>query len=346
MAESSRFWEGNSELGVGVGDVGPYDGDQMAAVFGALVNGRSGVLSGLAVSESSPAAKSVTIAAGQGIINPGNPLARGLFYENDADLIETIADNTSGNPRIDRVVLRCDWTNQRVRIEIKQGTPAASPSAPGLTQTNGVLWEESLAQIAVANSFSTITTSDITAETPSAIMAFLELDDTPSSYVAESVLRVNAAGDAVEAILPPNAEYTADESSDYTTNSTSWVDVDATNFVLTITTQGGPVLIGFDGNVACNHVSNSVYFDVDIDGTRLGGDDGLKRIANPDAATANRLMPVEFHRLVNLAAGEHTFTLQWKNTATSSFTTTLYAGAGTSGADLHPQFFVVELLGS
>ena len=41
---------------------------------------------------------------------------------------------------------------------------------------------------------------------------------------------------------PPSADYVLNEGSDYTTTSTSFVDVDATNLALSITTKGGDVL--------------------------------------------------------------------------------------------------------
>ena len=48
---------------------------------------------------------------------------------------------------------------------------------------------------------------------------------------------------------PPSAHYELNESSDYTTSSASFVDVDATNLALTITTSGGDVFVGFHGSV-------------------------------------------------------------------------------------------------
>ncbi|MES2405559.1 MAG: hypothetical protein V4567_14660, partial [Pseudomonadota bacterium] len=50
------------------------------------------------------------------------------------------------NPRIDRVVLRADFVNNNIVLDVLQGTPAVSPAAPALTQ-NTSIWEISLAQM-------------------------------------------------------------------------------------------------------------------------------------------------------------------------------------------------------
>jgi hypothetical protein len=79
-----------------------------------------------------------------------------------------------------------------------------------------------------------------------------------------------------------------------------------------------------------------VNLDLDVDGVRHAGDDGLTRI---DTITA----PVSFVRLIRgLTPGSHTFRLQWR--VSSGANATLYAGAGTSPQlDLHPQFWVREV---
>jgi hypothetical protein len=74
-----------------------------------------------------------------------------------------LTDNTSGNPRIDRIIARLNYTDRKIEFVVKQGTPAVSPSAPALTR-NETAWELSLAQIAVANGYSTITVTEITDE--------------------------------------------------------------------------------------------------------------------------------------------------------------------------------------
>jgi hypothetical protein len=111
--------------------------------------------------------------------------------------------------------------------------------------------------------------------------------------------------------------------------------VDATDLSLTITTTGGDVMVCFHGFVAWT--GNGVFLDVTLDGTRIGGDDGIIR-----GAVANSSESLAFVRLVqSVSAGAHTFKLQWKVAASAA--ATLYAGAGTSNFDLHPQFWAREV---
>lgn len=132
---------------------------------------------------------------------------------------------------------------------------------------------------------------------------------------------------------PPTAVYTCDEVSDYVTSQTTFVDVDASNLTLTITTTGGDVMVGFHGHIYAN--GGICHLDVEVDGTREGGDDGITVVYS------NYRQAVSFTRLItNLDAGTHTFKLQWKVTAGSA---ALYAGAGTANLNVHPQFWVREI---
>jgi len=135
-----------------------------------------------------------------------------------------------------------------------------------------------------------------------------------------------------------NDNYVANEGSDYTTTSASFVDIDATNLSLTIITTGGDVKVHFHGVLDHTATQGFINFDVDVDATRDGGDDGY--IAS-SATSGNDKTPITFTRLITgLSAGSHTFKLQWK---TSASTATLYAGAGTTNLDVHPQFWVEEI---
>jgi hypothetical protein len=137
---------------------------------------------------------------------------------------------------------------------------------------------------------------------------------------------------------PPTGYYKANEASDYTTTSNSFANVDATNFALTITTAGGDVLVGFSGGVKHSTAAQNIYFDVEVDGVRSAGDDGIVFIAAPGASYN---VNASFVRLIRgLSAGSHTFKLQWK---TSAATATMPAGAGTVNQDTHPEFWVREV---
>lgn len=140
--------------------------------------------------------------------------------------------------------------------------------------------------------------------------------------------------------------YTGDEVSDITTTSTSFVDVSA-NFVLSLTTSGGDILLGFSGNVKNTSAgSPTIYFDVEHDdgGTpvRLGGDDGIQfGIVTSAGEGADQYAPIGFTRLITgLSAGTHVLSLQWKIVGTGGGTLICGQGANVS---MRPQFWAKEL---
>lgn len=61
---------------------------------------------------------------------PGHANIAGFHYEMDAAKNLTFAANTTGNPRLDRFVLKLDRGTNTISFLYKQGTPAASPIAP------------------------------------------------------------------------------------------------------------------------------------------------------------------------------------------------------------------------
>lgn len=137
--------------------------------------------------------------------------------------------------------------------------------------------------------------------------------------------------------------YNANEASDYTTSNTNFASVDtsggANDFSFSLDTNGGDCIATFSGIVGFSTGSQSILFDILVDGSRIGGDDGIAGARSPSAASADIKLNVAFPYTIPLAAGTHTFVLQWR---TNTGTATLYAGAGTSGLDVHPQFAVRE----
>lgn len=179
MTESSRPW-----TGITTGDAGPYSASNWWEAWQLLLGAdraNAGALhlsadmpnDGLEVTQTSPVSSAVTLGIGAALID-------GAFYYNTAALNLTIAANGSGNPRIDTVVLRKDYTLQTVRAAVLQGTPAASPVPPTLTQTVGVLYEIPLADIACANGFASIGNDNITLRH--------EYANTPGMLVLDGIL--------------------------------------------------------------------------------------------------------------------------------------------------------------
>lgn len=158
------------QQGVLVGDAtrAPYDADEFALDFLASLTGfgrrdNYGVLYGYDNgSNFSLEVTQVAVASANVELKIGAAMVRGTIYVNDATLTTAISANAAGNPRIDTLVLRKDYAAQTVRAAVRQGTAAASPIPPTLTQTANITWEIPIADIAVANGFSTITDSNIT----------------------------------------------------------------------------------------------------------------------------------------------------------------------------------------
>jgi len=84
-------------------------------------------------------------------IPSGYALVDGSWYSNDANRdIASFSGSPSANPRIDLVVLEKDYVAQTVRATIIEGTEAASPVAPSVTQTKGHIWQIPLAQYQIS----------------------------------------------------------------------------------------------------------------------------------------------------------------------------------------------------
>lgn len=143
---SSDVWAHMWALSKGVADAFPK--------YGIFKGSGNGTYEPLAVLATSPASANVEI-------EPGAALVNGRFYENTIATQLAINANASGNPRIDTVILRLDFTLLTIRLAVLQGTPAGSPVAPTLTQ-NTSFWEIPLADVAVANGFSSLAQTTIT----------------------------------------------------------------------------------------------------------------------------------------------------------------------------------------
>jgi len=136
MAESSFFWSSIA-----------YSDDQFSDVLRKLfITDRTeqGVIEGyLGELACSGIASPVTVASGAAMVD-------GKFYENTANIEITITSPVSST-RIDRVVLRKDFTAETVTVELIAGTEGTG-SPPALTQTDGTTWEIPLYQVSTTTS--------------------------------------------------------------------------------------------------------------------------------------------------------------------------------------------------
>lgn len=126
-------------------------------------------------------------------------------------------------------------------------------------------------------------------------------------------------------------------ASDYSTSSTSLVDVDGTNLSITKTFTGARrARISFAGSVSVSVATGGIGLDVKVDGTDLKGDFGLHASSLPD--TGNH--PMAFTHITGaLTAASHTFVLRYRAIgATNALIRT--------GTTTYPVLFNVEELAS
>ena len=76
---------------------------------------------------------SVTVGAGQGWVRPARFEGYSIVMREAQTL--TLAKADSLRPRIDRIVLRYDAAARQTALQVLQGTPDSSPTAPAITRT-------------------------------------------------------------------------------------------------------------------------------------------------------------------------------------------------------------------
>jgi hypothetical protein len=114
----------------------------------------------------------------------GQAYLNGHFYESDAEEVLPISMADATNTRIDRIIVRLDYTDDSVKLAVLQGVPAVSPVAPALTQ-NTSRWEISLARISIDKNVSTIAAGNVTNErTYSAILNSSDRDKLDKLYIS------------------------------------------------------------------------------------------------------------------------------------------------------------------
>lgn len=113
---------------------------------------------------------------------------------------------------------------------------------------------------------------------------------------------------------PPTSLYT-NMAASYATTSTSFVDIDATNLNLTVSTAGGRLMVALLGTTSAS-AGSTMFVDFMIDGVRIGdATNGLIR-----SAISVGVYPLTMMYWTGaLAAGNHTFKVQWKMSANTGY---------------------------
>lgn len=153
MTEYSYPWSGAV-----LGDCGPYTDEDWSWVHRilAVAFGFEGVvpITGLyGLQCTTPGANAVNVNTGAAVVD-------GKAYRNSAVVPVTIPSAIGGgNTRIDRIVARCVWATQTVRIYRIAGVDAVSPVAPTISQISESTYDIYLYQ-ALVNTSGTITLTD------------------------------------------------------------------------------------------------------------------------------------------------------------------------------------------
>lgn len=282
----------------------------------------------------------------------GTPRDGLTVYDSDLDLVYVRANGTwspvgTTLPVVDTTAIvkgSADAT-KLLRLEVDGFTTATTrvltpPNYDGTIATlAGVetLTNKTIDADGTGNVITNIGSSEVKAE----LITGLTADGTPD-VTADYVMTYDASATALKKVLVQNlvkvtsANYIFDDSPNWTTTSTSFVDIDATDLSLTITTNGKPVRISFHGIFSVSTTLH-LYLNFTIDGTVHAADDGILR----NTMAINATYALSFTRwITGLSAAAHTFNMRWK---VSTGTATLYAGAGTAGIDTHGQFWVEEI---
>lgn len=151
MSETSLPWDQTS---TGDATAAPYDA---ATEFASILEGVAGTLALAGRGGVLRDARSELLCStgvGQVTIDSGEALVYGTKYVNDADLDIHGITTPASSTRVDRIVLRKDWSAQTVRITRivgveGAGVPALGAGTPAYTQTAGTTWDTPLWQISI-----------------------------------------------------------------------------------------------------------------------------------------------------------------------------------------------------
>jgi len=122
-----------------------------------MLGSASGVIKGMS-NEFAPSA------AGTGMtvtVDTGECWMRGHWGEYTTLRTLPIAAAHATLARKDRIVLRADFTNNRIEADVLTGTPSATPVVPSVTQTTSI-WETSVGIVSVAAAASVINSGNVT----------------------------------------------------------------------------------------------------------------------------------------------------------------------------------------
>jgi len=167
MAETSGFWT-TSGTPAGHQVAGYTQSHHSKALSIAAAVGRK---EGVAVGYLNELKATVT-GANTVSVASGGALVDGKYYENSAVVAVNIPIATSGNTRIDRIVIQATWGSFIAKIVRLTGIDSGSPTPPALTKNTGSVYEIPICQVLV-NSSGAVTVTDERSVDLSAMSLFI-----------------------------------------------------------------------------------------------------------------------------------------------------------------------------
>ena len=167
MAETSGFWT-TSGTPAGHQVAGYTQSHHSKALSIAAAVGRK---EGVAVGYLNELKATVT-GANTVSVASGGALVDGKYYENSMAVAVNIPTATSGNTRIDRIVIQATWGSFIAKIVRLAGTDSGSPTPPALTKNTGSVYEIPICQTLV-NSSGAVTVTDERSVNLSAMSLFV-----------------------------------------------------------------------------------------------------------------------------------------------------------------------------
>lgn len=169
-------------------------------------------------------------------VKTGQALVRGHYYQSTAEEVLTIATAPVSNPRIDNIVLELDPSANHINLVVVAGTPASSPVAPSVTQTDGGIYQIKLAQVLVGAGVTTIAADKVTDTRPALVTAAslaTEVTNLASDVaVVEASLTTKVPLAVAVFTKTGNYTLTAADSSDFiAVNGTATITIPASVFV-------------------------------------------------------------------------------------------------------------------
>ncbi|MFJ8216234.1 hypothetical protein [Bacillus cereus] len=200
-------------------------------------------------------------------LKPGSAWINGYMYQNTEDLVLNVDTADGVVKRIDRVVLRCDFVERRIRAYIKKGVFAANPVAPTL-QRDADAHELAVAEILVRNGVVVINQEDVTdirlnIQTCGVVNSLIQVDTTTifNQYLDWLTRTKQKHEQDTQNIINQFTTFTEAEKQRYKNDFTTWFN---------------NLKIVLDGNVAGNLMNEITKTNVRCDNISQKLDESLE----------------------------------------------------------------------